>query len=327
MGILKIRWLLPTLLLVVSLSVGSLYAAWSYPTNEDIWKDESILLHNEYSWKEISSEQAGISHRLQMILNKEIDEPVTINGVAYTDSDEALMAAFDYASSNKSNSWWGSGGVITLHDSSYIGTMQPTGSNANTGDVEAVKTLFGESLNSELETNQHYSLMIKRENLDGNTSTGMAFYKESNYGYGGGMQQGAEIALFSTVKPLTSAGASVEVVVTVFAATIKTDENGNYIQKKDENGNLLYLKTNDVGTTTTRTDYPAYEYTWTNVYDDGLFVGTATVKSYDGSSGTGSFDTSTWRSTEAYGTGSNKVNAGATLTRVVQAVLKSQAAS
>ncbi len=322
MKLLSVKWLLLLLPLVFSLTIGSLYAAWVYPTDSNVEQSENLLGLNEFAWKEISSEQVGISHRLQMILNEEIETAVTIAGVAYTNSGDALMAAFDNASSDRG--WLG---TITLHDSSYVGTMQPAGSGENTGDVEAVKTMFGDSLDSELETNRHYSLMIKRENLDGNTSTGMTFFQTSNYGWGGGISQGAEVALYSTVEPLSSSGASVEVVVTVFSATIKTDENGNYIQKRDENGNLLYLNTNGVGTTTTRTNYPAYEYTWENVYDDGLFVGKATVKSYDGTNGTGSFDTSTWRSTEAYGSGRNKVNAGATLAQVVQAVLKSQAAS
>ncbi len=323
----RIRRLMLPLLLAFSLSVGSLYAAWVYHTNADLAETQDITVSNGFAWKEISSEQVGISHRLQMILNNEVEETVVIDGVTYTESNAALMAAFDYASSNKSSSWWGSSSIITLHDSSYIGTMQPSGTNENTGDVEAVKQMFGDSLNSELETNQHYSLMIKRENLDGNTSTGAPFYKTSNYGSGGSIQQGVEIALFSTVKSLNNAGGKVEVVVTVFSATVKKDENGNNIQKRDENGNLLYLATNGVGTTTTRTNYPAYEYTWKNLYEDGLFVGTATVKSYDGTSGSGSFDTSTWRSTEAYGSGRYKVNAGATLAQVVQAVLNSQAAS
>lgn len=131
---------------------------------------------------------------------------------------------------------------------SYIGNVV----NASNQDSAVIEELFGESMVLNIDgEDKPVTVMIKRENVDGDRSTG----ENPNAWIGGGR----EMTLYITADPLTTAGASVPVYAVVY-----TKNNGSD--------------------------------TW---YQLGtVFKGTATVVPYVGGSGTGSFNTDTWQSTE-----------------------------
>lgn len=256
----------------------------------------------------LPDEQLNIMNQFIKILNGE-ECDVTINGVKYTDSYEALIAAFD-------NSTLGSNGV-SLHNNSYIGSMQPDNANGK-GDAEALKTLFGNVLKDETSQNSNYSLMLKREPIDDDDTTGEGYYMSGDHKWNEENQyyQGAEMILFSTSDNLNVATyTKVTVYATVFTKYPKLDGSGNPIQKTNADGKKLYHDadgtevTEDTGTRI----YPIYETgEWVTI---GSYTGYATVAPYSSSTSVGSFDTGQWRSTEIYGT----AGLGSTLQEVVQA--------
>lgn len=144
-----------------------------------------------------------------------------------------------------SNSSWG------RLSTSYIGNVV----NATDQDSTALQEIFGESMLLNIDgEDKPVTIMIKRENIDGNRNTGED-YKSAL----GITQRGAEMTLYITADPLTSAGASVPVYAIVYTKNVGSD-------------------------------------TWTQL--GTTFKGTATVVSYIGGSGTGSFNTDSWRSTD-----------------------------
>lgn len=254
----------------------------------------------------LPDEQLNIMNQFIKILNGE-ECDVTINGVKYTDSYEALIAAFN-------NSTYGSNG-LTLHNNSYIGSMQPDNANG-TGDAEALKTLFGDVLENETSANSNYSLMLKREPIDGDVTTGEGYYMSGDHGWKEENQyyQGAEMILFSTSDNLNVATyTKVTVYATVFTKYPKLDGSGNPIQKTNADGKKLYHDALGKEVTEDTGIYPIYETgEWVTI---GSYTGYAEAVAYSGDSGVGSFNTGTWRSTEIYGT----ARLGSTLQEVVQA--------
>ena len=246
----------------------------------------------------LPDEQLTIMNRFTKILNGEVECNLTIGGVTYTNSYDALIAAFE------------NGG--NLHNSTYIGSMQ-TGEDE---DVTALKTLFGSILTSQGST---YSLMLKRDPLDGEEVTGEGYYLSGDHGWIGENQyyKGAEMALFSTSATLYPVYNSYypTVYVTVFTKYPKLDQNGKEIQARNADGALLFHDKYGNEVTGSGT-YPIYETgDWEVI---GSYTGTAQNVKYSTNSSVGSFDTGTWKSSEAYGTAARS----STLAMVVQATKK-----
>ncbi|MBQ9807107.1 MAG: hypothetical protein IJW49_11470 [Clostridia bacterium] len=142
--------------------------------------------------------------------------------------------------------------------SNYIGNV--TGSSS--ADSMAVNTLFAGQLQITVGAEQmDATVLIKHENLDGDTSTGDD-YVATNTSNGGVFRgYGCEMTLYLTIDPLTSAGDYVPVYAVVF--TCDRDENGNIVGD------------------------------WYRV--GSTYAGEANVVTYDGGNGTGSFVTDNWR--------------------------------
>ena len=137
---------------------------------------------------------------------------------------------------------------INRWSSSYIGN----GGGANDKDAQAIKDLFGENMMLNIDgENKPVTVMIKKENVDGNRNTG-----EDTDAWVG---PGKEMTLYITADPLSRSGGSAIVYVVVYT--------------KAKGSNEWY----QIGTT---------------------FTGTAPIVSYFGTSGTGSFDTDKWKSTD-----------------------------
>ena len=142
--------------------------------------------------------------------------------------------------------------------SNYIGNV--TGSNSE--DSVLVNTLFAGHLQITIgDTRQDATVLIKHENLDGNTMTGDDYVatNESNGGVFRGY--GCEMTLYLTIDPLTTAGKYVPVYAIVF--TCDRDAEGNIISD------------------------------WYRIGD--TYLGEANVVTYNGGNGTGSFVTDNWR--------------------------------
>jgi hypothetical protein len=170
--------------------------------------------------------------------------------------------------------------------SNYIGNV--TGSSS--ADSMAVNTLFAGQLQITVgEEDMDATVLIKHENLDGNTLTGDD-YKLNYTQYGEVTHEGCEMTLYLTIDPLNRAGTYVPVYAVVF--TCDRDEQGNRISD------------------------------WYRI--GSTYAGTANVVTYDGGNGTGSFVTDNWRSsastyqvTENY---SYRVDANVTIKTLMTAV-------
>ena len=141
--------------------------------------------------------------------------------------------------------------------SNYIGNV--VGSSSE--DSVALNTLFAGQLQITVGKDQmDATVLVKHENLDGNTMTGDDYtaVNSSNGGVFNGY--GCEMTLYLTVDPLNKAGAYVPVYAVVF--TCDRDANGNKISD------------------------------WYRI--GSTYAGTANVVTYDGGNGTGSFVTDNW---------------------------------
>lgn len=245
----------------------------------------------------LPDEQLTIMNRFTKILNGEVECNLKIGGKTYTNSYDALIAAFE------------NGG--NLHNSTYIGSMQ-TGEGE---DVTALKTLFGSILTSQGST---YSLMLKRDQYDGEVETGEGDYMVDDIWHATKYVQGAEMALFSTSETLYPVNNSnyPTVYVTVFTKYPKLDQNGKEIQARNADGALLFHNEKGEVVTDSTGVYPIYETgDWEVI---GSYTGTAQNVKYSTNSSVGSFDTGTWKSSEVYGTAA----IGSTLPTVVQETKK-----
>ena len=81
-----------------------------------------------YAWVDIPIEEVNIVQKFLNILNRKDNCDITINGTNYTNTYEALIAAFNNSPDNNSG--------ITLHNNSFIGSMQQKGD-----DVAAIRTV------------------------------------------------------------------------------------------------------------------------------------------------------------------------------------------
>lgn len=326
----KIKLKLIALLLVFLVAVSSVgvYATWVYA-------DGSVdqIVHNFvlslFPWTELDKEEMmSVAEKFEAILNNQIDissTPIRINGVSYGKSFDALMAAF-----NDSDS-------INYRNDSYIGTMQDEGD-----DVEAVEALFDEAFAAEQRENPHYNMMLKRENVDNDLTTGISFYMNGNNGWGGENEyrRGSEVILFSTnveiTKEAIDKGQYIPVQATVFTREPTGQKQYRYNNKNYpvyhyvvnagspygyevevyKRSNSYYrtdtgARVNNVGTV-----YAVYDYTGSKWVKLGSYVGEAQAVYYSVGSDAHSFSTDTWHSTEDYGNGTYK-----TLTQCVEYTL------
>lgn len=277
-------------LILIVTTVG-VAATWSYAQLPAA--PASTKLHvGLYSWIEIPDQEIDIVNKFLNILNSEEDCNVTINGTTYTDSYEALLAAFN----GSPKSFWG----VTLHNNSFIGTMQKNGS-----DAAAIRTLFGDSLISEESASPDYSLMLKREGLDANDSTGISYYMDGDHGWTeeNKYYPGCEMIMFSTnwqTDGNTPYG-YVIVYATVYTRYPLTDQYGNYLYDLDVNGNIQYYSYVNQYGRTVQTNYPIYQYgDWVKISGNEAFVGYAEVVNYSTGDSSRSFATGTWRSAIPY---------------------------
>ena len=310
----RIRFKLIALLLVFLIAVTSVgvQATWLYADGSP----DSVaygLIMSMFPWTEFDKdEMMSVAEKFAAILNSELDiskTPVEINGVLYDDSFEALMAAF-----NDSDS-------INYRNDSYIGTMQEYGD-----DVAAIITMFDEAFAAEQRLNPHYDMMLKCQNFDNNTTTGVSFYVNGNNGYSGENQyaMGAEIVLFSTNVEITEDDLwrFIPVQATVFTRQPVGQKmhvyNGvsypvyDYVmgywfptgyEIEVYYRDWQYYRTED--DTPIYVDWcdPVYDYTGNDWYQIGSYVGEAMVVYYSSGSYALSFSTDDWRSTEDYGYG------------------------
>jgi len=145
--------------------------------------------------------------------------------------------------------------------SNYIGNV--VGSSSE--DSVAVNTLFAGQLQITVGTQKKdATVLIKHENIDGDTSTGDDYVAVNENNNGVFRGYGCEMTLYLTVDPLLAAGEYVPVYVVVF--TCDRDENGN------------------IGD-------------WYRIGD--TYAGEANVVTYNGGNGTGSFVTDNWRANRA----------------------------
>ncbi|MBR7116181.1 MAG: hypothetical protein IKC87_00520 [Clostridia bacterium] len=141
--------------------------------------------------------------------------------------------------------------------SNYIGNVN----GSSSADSVAVNTLFAGQLQITVgKENMDATVMIKHENLDGDTSTGDDYTAVNSSNGGVFRGYGCEMTLYLTVDPLEDAGEYVPVYVVVY--TCDRDADGNRIGD------------------------------WYRIGD--TYSGTANVVTYDGGTGTGSFVTDNW---------------------------------
>ncbi len=140
----------------------------------------------------------------------------------------------------------------------YIGNV----AGSSSSDTQKVNQLFGDKLSITVDNVPvNVTLLIKREDVDGNTQTG------DSYSIGSGSNaisaQGCEMTLYMTTDPLTSSGSRATVYAAVFTCDVTDGANG----------------------------------TWYMLGD--MYTGTAPVLSYEGDNrGTGSFHTDSWLSSK-----------------------------
>ena len=325
----KMKLKLIALLLVILIAASSVgvFATWQYAvTDLGLITPLSTLLNPTMTpWNDFPEDQLTVAEKFHAILNSDVetDTSITVNGTEYTDSFEALIAAFENSATN---------GSISFHNDSYIGSMQTTGE-----DAEAIISLFGDALKTEQGKNEYYDVMIKRENLDGNTTTGLGYYMNGDHGWHeeNKYYMGTEIVLFSTNEEIPKYNAYYRQNVTVYA-TVYTrkpvyDTSGNPVQKTftDDTGTYpvyhyvynsgtvngyeaeVYKKNNAYYSVedssyvagSTATVYEVYDYSGSEWTEIGYYTGEAMVVNYSSGSSIPSFDTGQWRNTEDYGYG------------------------
>ena len=160
--------------------------------------------------------------------------------------------------------------------------------------------------------------MLKRDQYDGEVETGEGDYMLDEIWNTTKYVQGAEMALFSTSETLDPVNNRnyPTVYVTVFTKYPKLDQNGKEIQARNADGALLFHNEKGEVVTDSTGVYPIYETgDWEVI---GSYTGTAQNVKYSTNSSVGSFDTGTWKSSEAYGTATKR----STLATVVQATKK-----
>ena len=139
---------------------------------------------------------------------------------------------------------------------SYIGNVV----GAKDEDSTTIETLFEGELTLNINgEDKRMTTLVKRENIDGSNRTGDSYERYSWY-----TVRGCEMVLYMTAVDLSTVSSGTRVTVYAAVFTCQQDANGN----------------------TTGQWYQVGE----------LFKGTAPVVAYEGGTGTGSFNTDSWRS-------------------------------
>ena len=302
-----------TLLFLTVLSLlicSSVYASWYY-TQGYVSPVSDRFEGKLNTFIDLPEHSIGISDRFLMILNNDIDCNVTINSTAYDLSYDALIAALcsspNGQDSNKK--------YVTLHNNSYMGTMQSKGE-----DMQAVRTMFGDVLVKWENETEDYQIMIKRDPLDRDDTTGVSYYMDGDHGWvvENIFYPGSEFVLFSTNWQSATGVPSGYVVVyaTVYTRQPKLDADGNPIYALDAQGNIQYYSYTDKNGKFVTTSYPIYQYErWEKLNEENGYIGYAKVVNYSTGDASRSFDTGTWTSLSAYGTSSSR----ASLSEIVSA--------
>lgn len=136
-----------------------------------------------------------------------------------------------------------------------------TGTVAGSTQISSVETLFDGELNMTIyDKDIRVYVLLKRENLDNNDDTGIRFHFKNNR-----YETGAEMVMYYTADQLKTAG---KTNTPVFASVFSVRANGN-------------------------SETPAEGDQWKLL---ATYEGTATTTNWYGTRGTGSFNTTTWRS-------------------------------
>lgn len=144
----------------------------------------------------------------------------------------------------------------------YIGNVVGTEDYENNNDTAIVNDLFDGVLTLNINgVDTSVTVIIKREEIDGNSSTGDTYY----YGTPSRGVADTEMTLYITAEDLNSVNSGTHVTVYAIVFTINQDASGN----------------------------PTGE--WYQVGE--MYTGTAQVVGYIGGYNNGSFDTGTWRKT------------------------------
>ncbi len=147
-------------------------------------------------------------------------------------------------------------------DGSYTGNV--------TGSPQAknVEALFDNELKMKIyDQDIKVSVLLKRENLDDNENTGIRYLHKDNWLGSDDYRSGADMVMYYTADMLEEAG---KTDTKVFASVFSVKANG-------------------------ASEMPAAGYGWQLL---ATYEGTATTTNWNGTNGTGSFDTRTWRSLE-----------------------------
>lgn len=161
------------------------------------------------------------------------------------------------------------------NEQSYTGNV----AGASDDEISTIEELFEGSILVNINGTETYvTTLIKRENIDGNTNTGMTYERRDSW-FSSSTVEGCEMTIYMTANSLTSAGAYAVVYAQVFTSL---DGGDNWIQ---------------IGNT---------------------WEGTARVVSYSGADGTGSFNTETWKSPDqTYVDGNGTTVSGKTLATLI----------
>lgn len=211
-----------------------------------------LLLNYKFGLHVDSAGQAAIDATFSQFLNVlNNDEEVTIDGVTDTPYNH-FVDAID-------NKYDG-----TDWKANFIGNVD----DASMADTEIIEALMGDSLKITIEnTETGVTLLVKRDNIDNDETTGDAYTATYTDGRGRTVStsdSGCEMTLYMTADDCDVANAWVDVYVVVF--TCESDENG--------------VPTSD----------------WYQIGD--MYHGRAIVVGYtgtDGSTSTGSFWTDVWQ--------------------------------
>ena len=104
----------------------------------------------------------------------------------------------------------------TAWKANFIGNVV----GAHNEDTETINAIFGDSLNLTVDGNlSDVTVLIKRENIDGNENTGDDY--TAKYGYSTTSGNGCEMTIYMTTESLSTSGAR----VTVYAAVYTCDNN------------------------------------------------------------------------------------------------------
>ena len=146
-------------------------------------------------------------------------------------------------------------------DGSYTGTV------SGSSQASKITALFDNELTMKIyDKDVKVTVLLKRENLDDNLNTGVRFlYKEGGWFNQDEYSSGAEMIMYYTTDSLKTAG---KTDTKVFASVFSVQANGD-------------------------SETPAAGDQWRLL---ATYEGVATTTNWNGTNGTGSFDTRTWRS-------------------------------